>query len=193
MMLSSSAVDRVLGIQTGNHAETHRPWTPGVRPPRIRPQDLTTAKTLEGQHDRRRGGREEERGTPIHRSCLFLARETHASATGRASAARGTLLNAGPDESPRRDYRVVLSPTDFSSDSTLAHPTRLSPERAAGYSTTTAGLSHFASAGRRCERRQISSRWVPTGSGVSWPAWMLSVSFLTELPRRNRLVTVQRR
>ena len=26
-MLSSSAVDRVLGIQTGNHGETHRPWT----------------------------------------------------------------------------------------------------------------------------------------------------------------------
>jgi putative transposase len=30
MMLPSSAVDRVLGIQTGNHGETHRPWTPGV-------------------------------------------------------------------------------------------------------------------------------------------------------------------
>ncbi len=26
-MPSSSAVDRVLGIQTGNHGETHRPWT----------------------------------------------------------------------------------------------------------------------------------------------------------------------
>jgi hypothetical protein len=26
MMLSSSAVDRVLGIQTGNHGDTHRPW-----------------------------------------------------------------------------------------------------------------------------------------------------------------------
>ena len=38
MMLSSSAVDRVLGIQTGNHGETHRPWTPGVRPPRMRPR-----------------------------------------------------------------------------------------------------------------------------------------------------------
>src|ERR671936_1021291 len=31
MVLSSNAVDRVLGIQTGNHGETHRPWTPGVR------------------------------------------------------------------------------------------------------------------------------------------------------------------
>src|SRR5215207_9281621 len=33
MMLSSSAVDRVLGIQTDNRGETHRPWTPGVGPP----------------------------------------------------------------------------------------------------------------------------------------------------------------
>ena len=40
-MLSSSAVDRVLGIQTGNHRETHRPWTPGVRPPRIRPNGFS--------------------------------------------------------------------------------------------------------------------------------------------------------
>jgi hypothetical protein len=30
MMLSSGAVDRVFGIQTGNHGETHRRWTPGV-------------------------------------------------------------------------------------------------------------------------------------------------------------------
>src|SRR5262245_55706095 len=41
MMLSSSAVDGLLGIQTGNHGETNRPWTPGVRPPRSRPWSAT--------------------------------------------------------------------------------------------------------------------------------------------------------
>jgi hypothetical protein len=64
MMLSSSAVDRVLGIQTDRLIalgllESGRPG--------CGPRGSATAKK-EGQRDRRHGGREEERGTPIHRS-----------------------------------------------------------------------------------------------------------------------------
>jgi hypothetical protein len=34
------------GRQTGNHGETHRRWTPAVRPPRMLPKGLTIAKTV---------------------------------------------------------------------------------------------------------------------------------------------------
>src|SRR5919202_6340914 len=75
MMLSSSAVDRVLGIQTGNHGETHRPWTPGLRPPRMRPKGLYHGQ--EGGRSVWSATRRARRGpgTPIHRSCLFLLRK----------------------------------------------------------------------------------------------------------------------
>jgi hypothetical protein len=64
MMLSSGAVDRVLGIQTDRLIalgllESGRPGGG--------PRGFATAKKVEGQRDRRHGGRE-ERGTPIHRS-----------------------------------------------------------------------------------------------------------------------------
>jgi hypothetical protein len=72
-MLSWSAVDRGVWIQTGNHGETHRRWTPGVRPPPdagpVLDHDQTVAKiSLVSKH----GGQEEERATPIHRCGLFL-------------------------------------------------------------------------------------------------------------------------
>jgi hypothetical protein len=74
-MLSSSAVDRaVAGLTLAtngleairHHRGKKNAYSP--RPPRMRPQGLTTAKKLAKVSEVSDTSGEEERGTPIHRS-----------------------------------------------------------------------------------------------------------------------------
>src|SRR5712692_7070478 len=94
MMLSSSAVDRALGTQTGNHDETHHAWTPGVRPPRMRLWDFARARKLEGQRHRRPGWREVERGIAIHRSVTIPPRRPRFGKTQRRTLVSPRVITA---------------------------------------------------------------------------------------------------
>jgi hypothetical protein len=67
MMLSSSAVDRVYGYRLEPAANLIAVGLLESGRPRMRRQDLTTAKTVAKISGQQHGGRE-ECGTPIHRS-----------------------------------------------------------------------------------------------------------------------------